>query len=151
MKAHSSIPFSRHVESPDHGLILLFAEISDGKETYKVATTHLPVTHHGEVTPFQLQIVDSLLATLAGLGDFIFCGDTNAPRGKEAFDRVARKYKDNIPVECETSLDQNLHRVKGLQYMVDALFTTHAYKASQVKLADGVSDHMAILANITKI
>ncbi len=150
MKAHSSTPFKIHVESANHNLILLSAEISDGKETFKVATTHLPVTHHGEVTSFQLQVVDALLAALGKLGDFIFCGDTNAPRGKESFDRIAAKYKDNIPAEYKTSLDQDLHRVKGLQYMVDGLFTTHAYEASEVTLVNGVSDHMAIVATITK-
>ena len=69
----------------------------------------------------------------------------------EAFDRIARKYKDNIPKKYKTSLDQNLHRVKGLQYMVDGLFTTPGYKASNVKLVDGVSDHVAIVADIEKV
>jgi exonuclease III len=152
MEAHGSIPFNSRVKSPDHSLILLWAEVRDESgETFKVATTHLPVTRHGEVTPFQLQVVDSLLVTLAELGDFIFCGDTNAPRGKEAFGKIAEKYKDNIPVEYTTSLDQDLHRVKGLQYMVDGLFTTPLYKASAVTLTDGISDHMAIVAQIAKV
>jgi len=34
--------------------------------------------------------------------------------------------------------------------MVDCLFSTPAYKASNVKLVDGVSDHMAIVAEIRK-
>jgi hypothetical protein len=74
----------------------------------------------------------------------------NAPRGKESFSRLAKKYKDNIPPEYKTSIDQNLHKVKGIQFMVDGLFTTPSYKASDVKLVDGVSDHMAVVAEITK-
>ena len=35
--------------------------------------------------------------------------------------------------------------------MVDGLFTTPAYKASDVKLVDGISDHMAIVAKINRI
>jgi hypothetical protein len=34
--------------------------------------------------------------------------------------------------------------------MVDGLFTTPAYEAQDVKLVDGVSDHMAVVAPITK-
>ncbi|MFA6463908.1 MAG: endonuclease/exonuclease/phosphatase family protein [Candidatus Paceibacterota bacterium] len=118
-------------------------------EKFKFITTHLPVTEHGEVTEYQLEVVDSLLEELQKSGEFILCGDTNAPRGRESFDRISRKYKDNIPKEYKTSLDQNLHRVKGLQYMVDGLFTTPGYIAENVKLVDGVSDHMAIVANMS--
>jgi len=130
---------------------LLWANIkNDNGETYKFMTTQLPVTKEGEVTPFQLEVIDLLLEQLAGMGEFVFCGDTNAPRGREAFNRLAKKYKDNIPPEYKTSIDQNLHKVKGIQFMVDALFTTPGYKASDVKLVDGVSDHMAVVAEIIK-
>jgi len=122
---------------------------ADGK-IFKFITTHLPVTKDGEVTPFQLEVIDALLKELGKIEGFVLCGDTNAPRGKESFGRLAEKYKDNIPNEYKTSIDQNLHRVKGLQYMVDGLFTTPNYIASNVKLIDGVSDHMAIVAEIDK-
>lgn len=110
-------------------------------------TTHVPVTKGGESTPYQLEVVDNLLKELDSLREFILCGDMNAPRGKETFSRIAKKYKDNIPGEYKTSLDQNLHRVKNLQHMVDGLFTTTKYQASNVKLIDGISDHMAIVAD----
>jgi hypothetical protein len=45
-----------------------------------------------------------------------------------------------------TSLDQNLHRVKGLQYMVDGCFSSGDVNVTSVKLCDGVSDHMAVVA-----
>ena len=110
-------------------------------------TTHMPVTKGGESTPYQLEVTDNLLKELDSLGEFILCGDMNAPRGKETFSRIAKKYKDNIPGEYKTSLDQNLHRVKNLQHMVDGLFATTKYQASNVKLIDSVSDHMAIVAD----
>jgi hypothetical protein len=47
-----------------------------------------------------------------------------------------------------TSLDQNLHRIPGLQFMVDGLFTTEKVRAENVALCDGVSDHMAIVATL---
>ncbi len=131
--------------------VLVWTEIkdSDGK-IYKYITTHLPVTKDGESTPYQLEVVDILLNTLSNLGEFVICGDMNAPRGNETFTRLAKKYKDNIPEKYKNSIDQNLHRVKNLQHMVDGLFTTPTYMASEVKLVDGVSDHMAIIAEIEK-
>ena len=117
---------------------------------YKIITTHLPVTEKGESNPFQLEVANLLLDKLNPLGEFVLCGDMNAPRGNETFNRLAKKYKDNIPLEYKTSIDQNLHRVKGIQFMVDCLFSTSTYKTSNVKLVDGVSDHMAIIAEISK-
>jgi len=131
--------------------VLLWTDIEDEKgEIYKFANTHLPVTKEGESSPSQLEAVDSLLSKLNTLGEFVLCGDTNAPRGNKTFSRLAKKYKDNIPLEYKTSIDQNLHRVKGIQFMVDCLFTTPMYKASKVKLVDGISDHMAVVSEISK-
>lgn len=131
---------------------LIWAEVKDNDGTiFKFVTTQLPVTHEGEVTPYQLEVINSMLSHLKNLGEFVFCGDINAPRGEESFALIAEKYKDNIPLEYKTSIDQNLHRTKGLQYMVDGLFTTPLYKASNVRLQDGISDHMAVIADIEKI
>ncbi len=131
--------------------ILLWADVTDANgATFRFATTHFTITEHGESSPKQLADLELLLKALDPLGEFIFCGDLNAPRGNETFTRIANKYKDNIPLEYKTSIDQNLHRVKGIMFMVDGLFTTPIYKASNVKLVDGVSDHLAIVAQIEK-
>lgn len=131
---------------------LIWANTKNDKgEIFKFITTQLPVTKEGEVTPYQLEVIDSMLSKLNNLGEFVLCGDMNAPRGHESFRRIAEKYKDNIPEGYKTSIDQNLHRVKGIQFMVDGLFTTPAYKALEVKLVDGISDHMAVVALINKI
>ena len=132
--------------------VLLWIDTKDSdNKSYRFATTHVPVTKGGESTPYQLEIIDLLLKELDSLGEFVLSGDMNAPRGKETFGRIAKKYKDNIPGEYKTSLDQNLHRVKNLQRMVDGLFTTTKHRASNVKLIDGISDHMAIVADIRYI
>lgn len=117
---------------------------------HRYVTTHLPVTEKGLTTPFQLSVVDSFLKEIEIMGQLVFCGDMNAPRGGEAFSLLSQKYTDCIPLEYKTSIDQNLHRHKGLQYMVDGLFTTPVYKTSNVRLVDGASDHMAIVAEIHK-
>ena len=132
--------------------ILLWATVRDANGIiFKFATTQLPVTYKGEVTTTQLKIIDRMLYEIKYLNEFILCGNMNAPRGYESFIRISEKYKDNVPSEYKTSIDQNLHRVKGIQFMVDGLFTTPGYKASEVRLVDGISDHMAIIAEINKI
>lgn len=131
--------------------VLAWADIKDEKgEVFKFINTHLPVTREGEVTPFQVEAVDDLLKVLKHFPEFILCGDTNAPRGRVSFNRIAESYKDNIPLQYKTSIDQNLHRVKGIMFMVDGLFTTEGYIASNVNLVDGVSDHMAVITDIKK-
>lgn len=130
----------------------VWAQVKDDDDIiFKFITTQLPVTHKGEVTPYQLEVIDALLLKLKNIGEFILCGDMNAPRGKKSFSLISEKYKDNIPLKYKTSIDQNLHRVKGIQFMVDCLFTTPIYKASNVKLIDGVSDHMAVIADINRM
>jgi exonuclease III len=131
---------------------LIWIEIQDTNGIpYKFITTHLPVTKEGESSPFQLEVTKAMLSKLNLLGEFVLCGDMNAPRGRKTFSLLEEKYKDNIPLEYKTSIDKNLHRVKGgIPYMVDGLFTTPEYVASNVKLVDGLSDHMAIVAEITK-
>ena len=128
--------------------ILWIDVLGENKKLYKFITTHFVVTKDGEATSYQLEVLDLLLEKLSSFKEFIFCGDMNAPRGRETFSRLAKIYKDNIPLEYKTSIDQNLHRVKGLQLMVDGLFTTPKYEAFNVKFTDGISDHMAIVANL---
>lgn len=139
-------------ESNQKNHVLLWVDVKNGRgDLLRFFTTHLPVTKEGESSPFQLQVLDCMFRELDLFTEFILCGDMNAPRGNESFRRLAEKYKDNIPLEYKTSIDQKLHRVKGLMRMVDGLFTTAHYEASNVKLVDGVSDHMAIISDIKKI
>ncbi len=137
-------------ESFQKNKAILWADVIDNNCSYKICTTQLPVTREGSTTPYQLEVTNSLINSLDSFNEFVLCGDMNAPRGKEAFSLLAEKYKDNIPQEYLTSIDQKLHRVSGIILMVDGLFTTSDIIASNVKLVDGVSDHMAIIANIIK-
>ncbi len=146
-------PFEEYfpIDEKAENHVLLWADIPDTNgKIFRIATTHFTLTEKGESTPWQLETLEMLFKELDPLGQFVLCGDMNAPRGRETFNRLAEKYKDNIPPEYLTSLDQKLHRVPGLMYMVDGLFTTQDYIAENVKLVDGISDHMAIVANILK-
>lgn len=99
----------------------------------------------------QQRLLPKLLETLGSFPELILAGDFNAPRGGEVFGTIAARYKDNIPPEYKTSIDGGLHRAGKLEYMVDGLFTTPQYIASKVRLIDGVSDHMAIVAEINRV
>lgn len=131
---------------------LVRADILSGDDTFTVTTTHFPKNHIGrEVSDFQKKLQVDLTKMLNSMPEIIFTGDTNCPRGTEIFDNWATIYKDNIPKEVVTSLDKNLHRAGYLPYMVDALFTTPHYEVVNIKLVDGVSDHLAVVASIKKI
>jgi endonuclease/exonuclease/phosphatase family metal-dependent hydrolase len=129
---------------------LVVADMEYEGVAYRVGTTHFTWTSDGEADDNQRRDLSSLLAALKDEGELVFCGDFNAPRGKEIFAKIAERYTDNIPLRYTTSIDAVLHRKGALPYMVDGLFSTPAYAVSDVTLEFGVSDHAAIVATIAK-
>jgi exonuclease III len=130
--------------------MLTVVDVFHKGEVFTVGTTHLPVTDNGEVTEYQRTALKGLLSVLDQYKQIILCGDLNAPRGREVFDVLAEKYTDNIPPECITSLDANIHNDGYIPFVVDALFSTPGYKISDVRLCAGVSDHMAVVAEVER-
>ena len=129
---------------------LLIVDVIIEDIPYTFITTHFTWTIGGETTDEQRIHLKKILGFLETVPGFVMAGDFNAPRGREIFQTLASKYKDNIPKEYTTSIDKNLHRAGDLQLMVDGLFTTPDYVATDVKLSDGVSDHMAVTAVVSK-
>src|SRR3989344_3852960 len=140
-------------ESPANGA-LLSAEIVRHTSTFRVATTHFTWSPRGEVTNRQRQDVRAMLDTTLPLGELIFAGDFNAPRGGEIFSFINDHYHDAIPARYKTSIDISLHRAgkerpeELVDKMVDGLFLTPGYRAGGVRLERGVSDHCAVVAHI---
>lgn len=136
--------------------ILLVAECEKDNTHYRIATTHFTWSPRGEATKDQQADMEKLLSLLAEYDEFALCGDFNAPRGGVIFAQLAERYKDNIPPHYATSIDLELHRAGKLRphelvdKMVDGLFTTPGYVASDVRLVSGVSDHCAIVASLLK-
>ncbi len=131
---------------------LLTVVLTEGEKTYRVSTTHFTRTPDARVDDLQrahFRIMSGLLSRYDDAHGVILTGDFNTPRGDELYDTLAATYCDNIPPEVATTLDQRLHRVNGLMYVVDGLFTTPNYSVSDVEVIDGVSDHKAIVAKIT--
>ncbi|MEX0917600.1 MAG: endonuclease/exonuclease/phosphatase family protein [Candidatus Paceibacterota bacterium] len=127
---------------------LLVARVTKENEAFTIGTTHFPVTEGGQVTDFQREALENLLAVLAEYDDIVFCGDLNAPRGREIFDAIKVRYTDHIPPEYESSLDPNIHRAGPIPFVVDGLFSTGGYVVTDVAYHCGVSDHCAIQATI---
>lgn len=147
----------KEVEINQVARALSVVEFEKEDAQFRIATTHFTWSPDGSVTDLQRQDLAALCNLLDGLDEFVLSGDFNAPRGKEIFDTLAARYRDNIPPQYLTSIDANFHRNGKIRpgdfvdKMVDGLFTTPKYIASNVELHAGVSDHMAITATITKL
>lgn len=128
--------------------VLLVTTIMKGNEQFTIASTHFIWSSKGKTTNKQKISLENLLKILQKIGDCILCGDFNAPRGRLIYKRLASLYTDNIPKEVTSTLDPILHEVKGLEFVVDYLFSTPKYSVTNVKVAEGVSDHKAIVAQI---
>jgi endonuclease/exonuclease/phosphatase family metal-dependent hydrolase len=114
-----------------------------------VATTHFPWTPDGRPRGFQAEAAERLIAELQG--PVVLTGDFNAPRGGPIFAALARNWRDCIPADVATSVDPDLHRAGPLQLMVDGLFLTPDYRANDVALHTGLSDHQGITAEIARV
>lgn len=133
--------------------LLLVSEFKSAGKKYVIGTTHFTLTPDGRPNERQLRHLEVLLGYLSRYSEMVLAGDFNAPRGLETFRKLAEKYKDNIPLEYDTSLDPDLHVTKGklIKYMVDGLFTSPHYEAKEARLQFGVSDHAAIVTHLRYI
>lgn len=132
---------------------IMWADVKDDEgNVYRIANTHFTWTPEGLALPYQIEDAGKAIKILEEkVKDFVFVGDMNAPRGRETFAMFAEKWKDNIPEAYDSSIDPVIHRAKGLKYVVDVLFTTPKYKAENVRLIEGVSDHKAVVAEIYRV
>lgn len=147
--SHHPVPHfvGSDMSTVSRGLLIITVEKNHVPIT--IATTHFTWTPNGQADDRQRRDLRAMLAILDELGDFALVGDFNAPRGREIFTELSEHYRDNIPAEYTTSLNENLSRYgSAVKVMVDGLFTTPKYKAQNVSLACEVSDHCAIVGDI---
>lgn len=130
---------------------LIWIDVEQDGMIYRIATTHFTWSWKGEVTQMQRDDLKNLLHELETVKPSLLCGDFNAPRGSQIFDTLASHYVDNIPDDVTTTIDQHLHRVSGIQFVVDGFFTGTGYTASNVRVLSGVSDHCALVGELTKV
>ena len=145
-----SLPVSSGIPNSNNR-VLLAATITKENQQFTIATTHFTWSSKGKTTKKQEADLESLLKVLKKIDECILCGDFNAPRGEKIYKRLAELYTDNIPQDITSTMDPNLHKVKGLVTVVDYMFSTPQYLVKNIKIVDGVSDHKGIVADIEKI
>jgi endonuclease/exonuclease/phosphatase family metal-dependent hydrolase len=128
-----------------------FSQFRVGNVRFQIATTHFTWVPDGIPDEYQKRDVEELLRLVNDAGELVLCGDFNSARGKPVFDAIATALRDNVPFSCDTSIDPNIHRVKGLRAMVDGIFTTSGYRASDVAMTFGISDHAAINCRLERV
>lgn len=131
------------------GRVVGWVELIKGGIRFKIATTHFTWSDKGLATDLQRRDIKKLLRVLSGLGEFVLCGDFNAPRGDEIWSELSKRYKDNIPPEVQSTIDPKLHRNGALKLVVDGLFSTPEYVVRGVKVKSGVSDHQAVMGGVS--
>lgn len=129
---------------------LLIAEIKKDKELFRIITTHFTWSPNGQSTPKQYKDLGTMIDMLSTYDGFVLCGDFNAPRGRDIWNKIKTHYHDNIPQNILTTLDPNLHRIKNLNYVVDGIFSTPQYLVKNVQVTGGLSDHQAVTAQVFK-
>ncbi|HEY1041575.1 MAG TPA: endonuclease/exonuclease/phosphatase family protein [Candidatus Paceibacterota bacterium] len=137
-----------HGRGTTEGRVVIHADVEVDAKKFTIATTHFTWTPKGEPDEAQRTDLVTMMNHLKKLDEYIFCGDFNAPRGGEIFSQLSQKLHDNIPLEVTSTLDPTYHTAKGIEVVVDGLFTTPNYKVRQVALVEEVSDHKAIVAII---
>ncbi len=130
----------------------LFARVRVGAELFSVLTTHFTWSGEGVVSEQQRRDYAGLRQFMAQFDELIFCGDLNTPRGHELWSDLAKRYRDNIPLDVDTTIDKNLHKSgQDIRLVIDGLFTSKHYSASKVQVLPGTSDHMAVAAELVRV
>lgn len=134
-----------------HSPVVVMARVGE----YQIGATHFTWTPQASVTDKQRDHIERLLALTAGR-EVVLCGDFNIPRGSEMYRELAGRYKDNIPREIATTIDPDLHRanwqVRGrLALVVDYVWSTPRYSVRDVRVVSGVSDHCALVCDVSKV
>ena len=129
--------------------MVVLCDIEKEGNLFRIGTTHFTWTPDGESTDEQRSDMKALLTLFDGAEEFVLAGDFNVSRGGELFGVLAQRYKDNVPPQYTTSIDGNLHRRGQLNRMVDGIFSTPSYTVSDVEMISGVSDHCALVAQIS--
>jgi endonuclease/exonuclease/phosphatase family metal-dependent hydrolase len=140
--------------------VLIWVTAEHEGQQYTVVTTHFTWSPKGAYIKEQAEASQAMFAELAKLPPHVVCGDFNSPRnnpgitelagwqvlpGENIFQQLAKKYTDSIPASEMTSIDGSL------QLMVDGMFAQPEYQVTNCKLVAGVSDHKAVVAEVTRV
>jgi len=130
--------------------VLVHSTIESQEKKYTIGTTHFTWTPDGQPDKKQWQAFHSLMNYIKKFDNFVLCGDLNAPRGREMFAEFTKYFTDHLPLEINSTLDPKLHKAGHLELVVDTIFSTSYYTVHNIKTAEGISDHKAIIGEITE-
>lgn len=124
---------------------LIWSVVEKNGRRYRIGTTHFTWTPDGQINDDQRRDFEVLSEMIRDFNSLVFCGDFNAPRGREMFSKFEELLIDHLPEDIPSTLDPELHKKKpGLSLVVDTIFSTDHYHVSQVRTISGVSDHLAV-------
>jgi hypothetical protein len=137
-------------DASSYNRTVLWQTVEKDSEQFTFAHTHFTWSNHGQPTDEQRRDYQKMQNILDRIPEFVLCGDMNSPRGTEIFDRMAQKYKDNVPAKYTSTIDPELHRQKDLELMIDGIFSTPEYEVTQVERHCGVSDHCGLSGVVSR-
>lgn len=150
-RSENHLPVANGITAVDNRLLLTGKVKWEGSD-YTVATTHFTWTPNGEPNKEQWEDLPKLKAIFSRwVRECIFVADTNSSRGGKIWAELAKIFTDNVPAHVTSTLDPNLHKKGDLQLVIDGLFTTPEYKASRVRIVEGVSDHKALVGFVERV
>jgi endonuclease/exonuclease/phosphatase family metal-dependent hydrolase len=136
----------------------LLAQLGVDGEVYTIGSTHGAWTPQGrEPDAGQTAAISRFVSELAGEAPHVMVGDFNVPRRlSPLYSLLTSLYTDAIPESVTSTLDPTYHRLGSLpekaelfrDFVVDYVFTQPPYTATNVRTIAGVSDHMAVVADI---
>lgn len=140
------------MESKTRSVLRVLMTVGLIKDTisFVVGNTHFTWTPDGNSDETQRCDMSELLKALAKNKEIVFCCDFNAPRGRDMWTQLAEHYTDNIPPHITNTLDPMFHRAPEIVRLVDGIFSTPGYRVQNVIVRNGISDHCAIVGEITK-
>ncbi len=144
-----------------HNSLLTVTILISGK-TVTISTTHFPVTDHGlprlpDHTLPDLDYIDDIeharvyldrLITIINkiTTPLVFTSDLNNTRSEYVYTRLAHELIDLVPDSVSSTIDPKLHRVPGLQLVVDTIMVSPDVSVKNFEVIEGVSDHKAFIA-----
>lgn len=133
--------------------LLLQAQLEVGSARFNFGTTQFTYVKGAKVSDEQIKDFAKLAAILDRAPDIVLTGDFNSPRGysHSIFDSLAKRYKDNIPEDVETTLDSGVRPKIKWKYVIDGFFTSRHYAVEKIRMAQGLSDHRGILGEVQKV
>jgi len=143
----TKVPVFDDTPNPANRALIIASFVLNGL-LINVATTHLTWVKSGTFSTVQFDHAKQIVEYLRPYGEFVLCGDFNAPRGESTFGYLAKELKDNVPANVTSTIDSKFHRVSGLQLVVDGIFSTPKIKMKNVKVVGGISDHKAVVGEV---